>query len=292
MALETKKFLDYSGTTHLWQKIKTELDKKGQVNSITAANNSVTIAGTAVAPTIAVKLSNKAGNMLTLEATSGSEGLYVPTPAAASEYSVVKDDTAASGYAATYHLTKDGVNQGAAINIPKDMVVSGGEVKTVTTTNSPYSGAAVGDKYIEITLANNDGTKLYIPANSLVEYVTSGSSAGDMIVVSIDANHQVTASITDGTVTKAKLASGVQASLDAADSALQASDITTGSTNGTISVDGTDVAVYGLGSAAYTASTAYDASGSAQAVYDAIIALTNTEIDNAITAANSSGSGS
>lgn len=35
----------------------------------------------------------------------------------------------------------------------------------------------------------------------------------------------------------------------------------TGSANGTISVDGTDVAVKGLGSAAYTASTAYAASG-------------------------------
>ena len=35
--------------------------------------------------------------------------------------------------------------------------------------------------------------------------------------------------------------------------------VTTGSTNGTISVDGSDVAVYGLGSAAYTASTAYAA---------------------------------
>jgi hypothetical protein len=38
-------------------------------------------------------------------------------------------------------------------------------------------------------------------------------------------------------------------------------EITTGSGNGTISVDGTDVAVKGLGSAAYTASTAYATSG-------------------------------
>ena len=36
-----------------------------------------------------------------------------------------------------------------------------------------------------------------------------------------------------------------------------------GQTNGTIAVDGTDVAVHGLGSAAYTASSAYDVSGSA-----------------------------
>ena len=36
-----------------------------------------------------------------------------------------------------------------------------------------------------------------------------------------------------------------------------------GSTNGTVAVNGTDVAVHGLGSAAYTASSAYDAAGSA-----------------------------
>ena len=45
--------------------------------------------------------------------------------------------------------------------------------------------------------------------------------------------------------------------------ALQASDIASGSANGTIAVKGTDVAITGLGSAAYTESTAYDAHGSA-----------------------------
>lgn len=39
-----------------------------------------------------------------------------------------------------------------------------------------------------------------------------------------------------------------------------------GSANGTLAVNGSDVAVKGLGSAAYTASTAYDASGAASAV--------------------------
>ena len=46
-----------------------------------------------------------------------------------------------------------------------------------------------------------------------------------------------------------------------ADTAVQS--VVTGSANGTIAVDGTDVAVKGLGSAAYTDSTAYDAAGSA-----------------------------
>ena len=42
-----------------------------------------------------------------------------------------------------------------------------------------------------------------------------------------------------------------------ADTALQQADVTTGSANGTIAVKGTNVSVKGLGSAAYTASTAY-----------------------------------
>lgn len=46
-----------------------------------------------------------------------------------------------------------------------------------------------------------------------------------------------------------------------ADSAVQ--NIATGSANGTIAVDGTDVAVKGLNSAAYMAATAFDAAGSA-----------------------------
>ncbi len=48
-----------------------------------------------------------------------------------------------------------------------------------------------------------------------------------------------------------------------ADSALQKSDITTGSADGTISVDGDDVAVKGLGTAAFKADTAFDAAGAA-----------------------------
>ena len=45
--------------------------------------------------------------------------------------------------------------------------------------------------------------------------------------------------------------------------ALQASDVAAGSANGTIAVKGTDVAITGLGSAAFTESIAYDAAGAA-----------------------------
>lgn len=49
----------------------------------------------------------------------------------------------------------------------------------------------------------------------------------------------------------------VAANIAAGGTALQKADITTGSANGTISVDGSNVSVKGLGSAAYTNSTAY-----------------------------------
>ena len=49
----------------------------------------------------------------------------------------------------------------------------------------------------------------------------------------------------------------ISGKLDLANSALQKADIATGSANGTISVEGSDVAVKGLGSAAYTNSNAY-----------------------------------
>ena len=67
-----------------------------------------------------------------------------------------------------------------------------------------------------------------------------------------------------------------------ADTALQVADIATGSANGTIAVKGADVAVKGLGSAAYADTTAFDAAGTAaaqaSAAEGAAKAYTDTEI--------------
>lgn len=90
---------------------------------------------------------------------------------AAPVYSIAKD-TESGDYAAVYHLTVDGVNTGTAINIPKDMVVQSGTVETVTVDDQPYSGARVGDKYIDLVI-QNQSQHLYIPANSLVDVYTA-----------------------------------------------------------------------------------------------------------------------
>ena len=85
-------------------------------------------------------------------------------------YTVAKLDTAEEGYAASYQLQKDGVGTGAVINIPKDMVVSSGEVRGLTEdeiTDERPQGV-----YVVLTLANATNDTLYIPANKLVDDYT------------------------------------------------------------------------------------------------------------------------
>lgn len=151
-----------------------------------------------------------------------------------------------------YTITQGGTTVGT-INIPKDMVVESGSV--VTNPEGKDEGT-----YIKLVLKNVD-EPLYINVSDLIEYVTSGSDAGDMVVINVSDEHKVTATITDGTITKAKLDASVQASLGKADTAVQS--VVEGSVNGTILVDGSAVSVHGLGSAAYTDATAYDVAGAA-----------------------------
>ena len=179
-----------------------------KVGSVAKGNDGIVIGGTATAPTIGVQIDDTAGNSIQIVE---EKGLRVEIPAAA-EYSVVKDKNSGD-YAAVYHLTKDGVNTGAAINIPKDMVVQSGSV--VTNPEGQPAGT-----YIKLVL-QNVADPLYINVGSLIEYVTSGSQASDMVVVSVSDDHRVTATITDGTVTKAKLVTEVQTSLGLADNSVQ-----------------------------------------------------------------------
>lgn len=103
----------------------------------------------------------------------------------------------------------------ATINIPKDMVVSGGVVETYTDETAPVdpskpdgSKLAAGT-YIVLTIANKAKDKLYIPADSLIEYVTSGSADGDPIMVKVDsATHKVTATLSDKGIATEKIADG------------------------------------------------------------------------------------
>lgn len=70
-----------------------------------------------------------------------------------------------------------------------------------------------------------------------------------------------------------------------ADSAVQAADVVSGTANGTISVKGSDVAVKGLGSAAYQNSDVFDASGAAAGALTKAKAYADTKKTEAVNAA-------
>lgn len=218
---------------------------KARLESVEAGDNSITIAGSATKPSVAVKISEASGNALSL----ADDGLKVEIPEVkVPKYSLVKDKTAANGDIATYHLTKDGVNEGVAINIPKDLVVSSGSVETFTSGALP-EGVTEAGTYIKLTLANS--TKpLYINVSTLIEYVTGGSGENDAIQINVSSDtHKVTANVKNGSLTKEMLAAGVVASLGKADTAVQT--VVAGEANGTIKVDGKEVAVAGLKDAAF-----------------------------------------
>lgn len=135
-------------------------------------------------------------------------------------YTVTADTSSPTGIAKRYVLSQNG-SEIVTIDIPKDMVVSSGTVETKTDAGV----WGVAGTYLVLTLANTTSDKVYINVGDLIEYVTSGSQAGDMVEIKIDADHKVTAIINDGTITKAKLAQAVQDSLDKADTALQTADL-------------------------------------------------------------------
>lgn len=261
---DIKKFLDQAGTSHLWSRITTELNKKAAISDLAA------IATSGLASDITL---TDTGNYYTgtnIETVLQEIGAEMQTAGAVSI-----SETAGSGNVLkVYTLSQKGQTIGT-INIPKDLVATSGEI--VDQDGSGNSGT-----FLKLIIANSD--PIYVNVASLVEYNGVASSSE---IIFTDTNHQISGTLAVGSIAKNKLDSSVQTSLNLADSALQAADITEGSALGTISVDGTNVAVHGLGSAAYTDSTAYDAAGEAQGVYDAIQALTNTEINTAITEATS-----
>ena len=185
-----------------------------------------------------------------------------------STVTVEKKQTAEEGFAATYIIKQNEKQVGSSINIPKDFLVKSGTVKTVSTINQPVNGYKVGQKYLDfvVNTASNDGQEshIYILVEDLVDVYTG--STGDQIAVVVGNDNTISASLTNT----------VNDSLEKANSALQKTNIKEGTANGTISVSGININVHGLGSAAYTESSAYD---KANAAYTVKTELIGTDAD-------------
>ncbi len=264
-----KKFLDFAGTSHLWESIKTQLNTKANDADLATVAKS----GAAADVTIADADNNFTGT--TVEAALAEIGTAIKTAGA-----VTIVESAGSGNTLkSYVVSQNGATIGT-INIPKDLVATSGEIVDKDDGNNAGT-------FLKLTIANSD--PIYVNVADLVEYngVTDSTE-----LAFTDTNHQISASIKTGSIAKTKLDSTVQTSLGKADSAVQT--IATGNANGTISVDGTNVSVFGLGTAAYTDSTAYATATQGQkadtALQDAdVIALTIAEVDYAIDGKNIDG---
>ena len=240
-------------------------------------------------------LEAKIGNLENLNTTakgnlvSAINEVLVAVGAGGTAAAVTMDTTTTTAGMAKSYTLKQGNNTIGTIDIPKDMVVRSGEV--VVNPEGQTEGT-----YIVLTLANATEDKIYVNVGTLVDIYKAKANATQIQLAIDSATREIsatvvagsitsteladaaviTAKIADGNVTKAKLSTEVQATLDKADSALQKTDIATGTANGTISIKGEDVEVKGLGSAAYTDSGAYDAAGSAKAVQDDLTAYKGT----------------
>nr|DAO56497.1 MAG TPA: hypothetical protein [Caudoviricetes sp.] len=181
------------------------------------------------------------GNIGSLESLETTEKTDV-----VSAINEVRRSVAAGGTASTISITSDTTTEGASksytvyqgttkvgvIDIPKDMVVESGEVVV-----NP-AGQAAGT-YIKLVLANATNDVIYINVGTLVDIYKAKANATQVQIVvdattreisatvvansitatELAANAVITAKIADKNVTKEKLSTAVQASLDKADAA-------------------------------------------------------------------------
>lgn len=169
-----------------------------------SGENAIKVAQTDVDYKVSLALDNS-GNVALSQSEAGLKA-EVDIP----EYTITKDE-ASSDYAAVYHLQKDGTNIGAAINIPKDMVVQSGEVRALEADE--ITAERPQGTYIVLTLANATNDELFINVGDLIEYVTGATAADGIITTTVSEDYKVTATINDGTITLAKLEADIQTKL-------------------------------------------------------------------------------
>ena len=193
--------------------------------------------------------------------------------------------------AASQHLTK--VVLGDEEDLPEP---------TEATQNAIYmkkvTGGSGNQYYEEFIVVDDKWEKIGDTAVDLSNYATQSWVTSQIQPVSTkaDANEAAIGVINgsgEGSINKAKADAVAEAKSYAdglagnyataaqgakADTALQKADITEGTTNGTIAVKGTDVTVYGLKSAAYADTTAFDAAGAATTAEASAKAYTDTAL--------------
>lgn len=160
------------------------------------------------------------------------------------------------------------------INIGKDLVVKSGEVKEVAEKGT----------CLVLTLTSDDVVE--IPVSTLIDIYTAAGAAKEVQVAIDPTTKVVSATLVDAGVTKGKLEKTVQDSLGKADTAVQT--VAEGATDGTVAVDGTDVAVHGFAAVQTAADAAkatadkLDGEASVEGSVKAQIAASETAVKAAV----------
>lgn len=212
------------------------------------------------------------------KSVAAGSNVYVANVGTAAEpsykYDIFAGPIDLSGYALKSEMS---VEAGTGANADKTTItLKTGTSATVLTTHQDISGKA--DKVTSATSGNFAG----LDGNG--NLTDSGSKASDFATAAQGTKADSAYQLPSGGIPSTDLASGVQTSLGLADSAYQkpsggipdtdlssgvqtslgkadsaVQSVAEGATNGTVAVDGTDVAVHGLGSAAYAATSDFQA---------------------------------
>lgn len=217
---------------------------------------------------------------------------------------VEKQTTAETGYFATYVVKQNGTQVGAKINIPMDFLVKSATVEVVTTDDVPYTGARVGDKYIDFVINVKEGTAtdehIYIPVNDLVHPLSGGTTTvANMyeLQVSVSNTNQITATLNNIYAAKVSYVptsqttvltsvTNVGGALDAIDTLIQGMDADLDASTST-ATDASGIAPLAVmtgvtevdGTVTTIDSGAADAYGTATAVYNAIGSIATADIN-------------
>lgn len=296
-----QKFLDLTGLTSYDKKSKTTMDTKDAATLASAKSYANSLgsnydpAGTAQSKVDALEkgqVTTNKNDIATLKTGKADKS------------------TTLAGYG-----IGDAYTKGQTDSAIKSAIANSGHLKRTIVTQLPEASAADEHTIYMIKKSSPDGTNAYDEYMVVNESGTKklekvGDSKVDLTnyatktEVQTAKSEAINTASGDATTKANKALSDAKSYTDGlaenyataaqgakADTALQKASITSGATNGSIAVGGTDVAVKGLGSAAYVATTAFDAAGVAEAKVNALstgqvttnknnIATLRTDVDN------------
>ena len=202
------------------------------------------------------------GNITSLQSDKANKSdVYTKTEADTEFMDSSEVSTAISNVVKDYSTTAQMNNAIKTANDTQtNTITSAYQLADTTTLSSAKSYADTEDKKIEDTIGTVTQGKTVV---KMIEDVgTTASTNLTNTLKNYSTTEQMNTAITNNAV----------------------NTVESGSDNGTIAVDGQDVAVKGLGSAAYTASSDYDASGSAATAKSEAVAAAKTETTTQVNA--------